>query len=78
MNFLTNPVLNRASQVALVVKNVPVNARDLRDAGLIPGLGSPQEGKGNPLQSSCLENIMDRGAWWAVVHGVAKGQTRLK
>ena len=59
-----------------MVKNLPVNARDLRDAGSIPGLGrSLGEGKGNPLQYSCLENIMDRGAWWVVVHGVAKGQT---
>ena len=59
-----------------MVKNLPVNARDLGDAGSIPGLGrSPREGKGNPLQYSCLENPRDRGAWWAVVHGVAKGQT---
>ena len=48
------------------------------DAGLIPGSGrSPAEGNGNPLQHSCLENPMDRGAWWATVHGVAKSQTRL-
>ena len=59
-----------------MVKNLPVNARDLGDAGSIPGLGrSLREGKGNPLQYSCLENPRDRGAWWAVVHGVAKGQT---
>ena len=59
-----------------MVKNLPVNARDLGDAGSIPGLGrSPREGKGNPLQYSCLENPRDRGAWWAVVHGVAKGPT---
>ena len=46
--------------------------------GSIPGLGrSPREGNGNPLQYSCLENPMDRGAWWATVHGVAKSQTQL-
>ena len=49
------------------------------DTVLIPGLGSsPGEGNGNPLQYSCLENSMDRGAWQAVVHGVAKNQTRLR
>ena len=49
-----------------------------RDPGSIPGLGrSPGEGNGNPLQYSCLENPMDRGAWYATVHGVAKSQTRL-
>ena len=48
------------------------------DLGSIPGLGrSPGEGNGNPLQYSCLENPMDRGAWWATAHGVAKSQTRL-
>ena len=46
------------------------------DPGSIPGLGrSPGEGNGNPLQNSCLENPMDRGAWWATVHGVAKSRT---
>ena len=59
------------SQVALVVKNLPANARDIIDAGSIPGLGrSPGGGHGNALQYSCLENPMDRGAWWAKVHGV--------
>ena len=68
-----------ASQVALVVKNLPANAGDIRDAGSIPGLGSsPGEGNGNPLQYSCQENPMDRGAWWATVHGVAKSLTQLK
>ena len=48
------------------------------EVGSIPGSGrSPGEGKGNPLQYSCLENPMDRGAWWATVHGVAKSRTRL-
>ena len=53
-----------------VVKNLPANAGDM---GLSPGLGrSPGEGNGNPLQYSCLGNPMDRGAWWATVHGVAE------
>ena len=48
------------------------------DPGLIPGLGRyPGEGNGNPLQYPCLENLMDRGAWWAAVHGVAKSWARL-
>ena len=56
-----------------VVKNLPVSAGD---AGSIPGSGrSPGEGNGNPLQIPCLETPMDRGAWWATVHGVAKNQT---
>ena len=62
-----------ASQVALELTNPPANAGDVRDEGSIPGLGrSPGEGNGNPLQYSCVENPMDRGAWWATVHGVAK------
>ena len=62
-----------ASQVALVVKNMPANAGDPRDTGLIPGWGRyPEGGHGNPLQYSCLENPMDRGAWWAAVPMVAK------
>ena len=60
------------------VKNPPANAGDTRDAGLIPGLGrSPGEGNGNPLQYSCLNNSMDRGVWWATVHGIPKNQTQL-
>jgi len=66
----------RASQVALVVKNPPINAGDAGDVSSIPGLGrSPGVGSGNPLQYSCLENPMDREAWWATVHMVAKNQT---
>ena len=62
-----------------MVKNLPANAGDLRGVGLIPGLGrSPGVGYGNPLQYSCLEIPMDRGAWWATVRGVAKSQARLK
>ena len=65
--------------MALVIKNPSTNTRDLRDAGLIPRLGgSPGEGHGNPLWYSCLENSMDRGVWWAAVHGVAESQTQLK
>ena len=65
------------SQAALVVKNLsknlPVNAGDIREAGLIPGLGrSPAGGHGNPLQNSCLGDPMDRGAWRAIVHRVTK------
>ena len=53
------------------VKNTPANTGDIRDMGLIPGLErSPGGEHGNPLQYSCLENPMDRGAWWAIVHGV--------
>ena len=59
-----------------VVKNLPANAEDVRDLGSIPGLGRfPGVGNGNPLQYSCLENAMDRGAWWATVHRVAESQT---
>ena len=59
--------------MALVVKNPPANAADARDMGLIPGLGrSLGGGNGNPLQYSCLKTSMDRGAWWAIVHAVAK------
>ena len=66
-------------QVALVVKNPPASAEDMREAGSIPGSGrSPGGGHGNPLQYSCLENPTDRGAWRAIVHGVTKSQTRLK
>ena len=68
----------RASQVALVVKNLPANAGDVRDAGSIPRSGrSPGGGHGNPLLYYCLENPMDRGAWWATVHGVTKSWTGL-
>ena len=68
-----------ASQVALVVKNLLASAGDIRDMGLVPGSGrSPGGAHGNPLQCSCRENPMDRGAWWAAVHGAAQSQTRLK
>ena len=58
--------------MAQVVKNPAANTGDIRDAGSIPGSGSsPGEGNGNVLQYSCLENPMDRGAWWTTIHGVA-------
>ena len=64
-----------ASQVAPVVKNPPANAGDGRDVGSIPGSGrSAGGGHGSPLQYSCLENPMDRGGWWAIVHGVTKSR----
>ena len=56
-----------------MVKNLPANVGDIKDVGSIPGSGrSPGEGNGNPLQYSCLENPMDRGAWWATVYGASK------
>ena len=61
-----------------MLNNPLANAVGARDVGLILGLGRhPGEGSGNPLQYSCLENSMDRGAWWATVHGVTKSQTQL-
>ena len=61
-----------------VVKNLPVNAGDTGDVGLIPGQGqSPGEEYRNSLQYSCLENSMDGGAWWAAVYGVTKSRTQL-
>ena len=69
-------VFKRASQMALVVKNPPANAGDLREAHSIPELGrSPGRGNGNLLQNSCLENPMNRGAWWAAVHRGVKSCT---
>ena len=66
------------SQVAPEVKNLPATAGDVRDVGWTPGSGrSPGGGNGNSLQCSCLENPVDRGAWQATVHRVAKSQTRL-
>ena len=60
--------------MVLVVKNLPAGAGDM---SLIPGSGrSPGAGDGNPLQYSCLENLMDRGAWLAVIHKVVKSRTR--
>ena len=62
--------------MVLGVKEPPANARDIRDVGLIPGLGRfPGEGNGNALQYSFLGNLMVRGAWWATVHGAAELDT---
>ena len=61
-----------------VVKNLSANEGDARDVGLILGSGRPPGvGHGNPLQYSCLENFMDREAWWVTVHGVAKSRAQL-
>ena len=61
-----------------MVKNPPANAGDAGDVGLIPGWGrAPGGGHGNPRQYSCLDNPIDRRAWWAAVHEVPKSQTRL-
>ena len=66
-------------KVVLEVKNLPANAGNASDTGLIPRSGRSLGGEhGNPLQYSCLKNYMDRRAWWATVHRVAKSQTRLK
>ena len=63
------PIISSTSQVGPVVKNLPANAAVTGDRGSIPGLGrSPGGGHGNQLHYSCLENLMDRGAWWATVH----------
>ena len=70
--------MSGASQVVLVVKNLPANAGDVRDAGSISELGrSPEGGHGNPVQGSCLEDPMDRRTWWAAVCGVEKNWTWL-
>ena len=67
-----------SSQVALVIKNLPANAGDVRDTVSIPGSGrTPGGGHGNPLQYPCLENPVDRGAWWATVRAVTNSQTGL-
>ena len=79
IDIYTLPWIKWASQVALVVKSPPTNAGGVQDASSIPESGrSPGGGHGNPLQYSCLENPMDRGAWWTTVHTVAKTQTWLQ
>ena len=61
--------------VGTMVKNSPVDTGEVGDMGSIPGSGrSPGDGNGNPLHYSCLENSMDRGVWWAIVHGVTQSQ----
>ena len=70
-SFLLNIIF-----LVLVIKNSPANAGDVRDVGSIPGSGrSPRRENGNPLQYSYLENLTDRGAWRATVHGVAESDT---
>ena len=65
--------IHASVQAVLVVKNPPANAGDMRDAGVIPGLGkTPGEGSGNPLQCPCLDNSMDRRAWWAMFIGLQR------
>ena len=77
--FELNPVVLWASQVALVVKNLPADTGTIRDMGSIPGSGrSPWGGHDNPLQYSCMAIPMDRGAWWAMVCRVLKSWTWLK
>ena len=71
-------IIYGSSLVVQMVKNLPANAGDTGDMGSIPESGrSSGGGNGNPLQGSCLENSMARGAWWVTVHGVAKSGTRL-
>ena len=76
---LFNPIVStvsRTPQVMPLVKNLPANAEDVRDVGLIPGLGRfPERENGNQLQCPCP---MDKGAWWATVPGVAKSWTQLR
>ena len=79
IHFRPHPGPSGISQMTLVIEDLPVNAGDIRDAGSIPWSGrSPGGGHGNSLQYYCLENPMDRGAWQATVHGIAKSQTLLK
>ena len=73
LHYITIQHSQVAPHVVLMVKNWPASAGDTRDMGSIPGLGrSPGVANGNPLLSSCLGNFMDRGVWWAIVHGAAK------
>ena len=75
---LSAVVIKQGFPGGTVLNNPSMNAEHARDSGSIPGLGrSPGTGNGNPLLYSCLENQINRGAWWAIVHGVAKSRTRL-
>ena len=79
INVINGSDGHEAFQVVLVAKNVPANAGDMKDRCSIPELGRfLGGGHGNPLQCSCLENPMDRRAWWSTVHKVAKSRTQLK
>ena len=76
LTFLIYCFLNSGFPGGAAVKNLPANAGAARDKCLTPESGrSPGVGNGNPLQYSCLENLMDRGAWWAPVNGVTKSRT---
>ena len=76
---ILNPTSVLILQVALVIKNLPANAGDVRDTGSIPASGrSLGRGHGNSLQYSCLENPTDRGAWQATVHGITQSWTQMK
>ena len=76
INTHTHTHYHVVSQVALVIKNPPVNARDVRDAGSTPGSGrAPGEGNGNILQYSCLGNLGDKVGWGGTVHSVSQSQT---
>ena len=71
--------LSKGGNLALLVKNLPANAGEIRDVGSIHGSRRfPGEGNGYPLQYSFLENPMDRGAWQVTVHGISKSQTQLQ
>ena len=71
-------LLELTNESSLVAQSVKASAYNVGDPGSIPGLGrSPGEGNGTPFQYCCLGNPMDRGAWWATVHGVTKSRTRL-
>ena len=85
MGLKESDTIEQLSLMALLVKNLPAIAGNVRDADLIPGSGrSPPcppflpGGHGDPLQNSCVENPMDRRAWRATVHGVAKSRAHLK
>ena len=74
--YLTTSIVTKGLPNGSVVKNPPANEGDAGDTGSIPGSGRPPgEGDGSPLQYSCLENPMDRRAWWTTVRGVAKSWT---
>ena len=78
LSVKTNEIYILYHDSELEVKNPPTHAEDLKDTGLIPESGrSPGGGHGNPLKYSCLENPVDRGTWWAMVHGIANSQTWL-
>ena len=77
--YYSDTILINGFLLGSVVKNLPANVSDAEHVGSIPGLErSPGGGNGNPLQDSGLKNLMDRGTWWATVHGVTKSQTRLR